>query len=94
MEIKIGNYEITKKLGRGAFGEVYRGKHVSNGKDVAIKMEQKDTKFPQLFQEAKILKALKGSKGIPEVLHYTTTDEFYVMIFELLGPSLEDLFKY
>lgn len=57
-------------------------------------MEPTDTKFPQLYHEAKILKALKGSRGIPEVKHYTTIDEFYVMIFELLGPSLEDLFKY
>ena len=94
MEIKIGNYQVTKKLGKGAFGEVYMGKHADTGKEVAIKMESVDSKFPQLFHEAKILKALKGSKGIPDIKHYTTVDEYYVMIFELLGPCLEDLFKY
>ena len=52
------------------------GKHIDNGKRVAIKMEPVDSKFPQLFHEAKILKSLKGSKGIPEVKHYTTVDEF------------------
>ena len=94
MEIKIGNYEIVRKLGSGAFGEVYLGKHVASQKDVAIKIESKENKFPQLFHEAKILKALKGSKGIPDVKHYTTIDDYYVMVFELLGPSLEELFKY
>lgn len=94
MEIKIGNYEVVRKLGSGAFGEVYLGKHVASQKDVAIKIESKETKFPQLFHEAKILKALKGSKGIPDVKHYTTIDDYYVMVFELLGPSLEELFKY
>jgi serine/threonine protein kinase len=94
MEIKIGNYEVISKLGRGAFGEVYKAKHIDNNKEFAIKMETKESKQPQLFHEAKILKSLNGSKGIPEVKHYTTTDEYYVMVFELLGPSLEELFKY
>jgi serine/threonine protein kinase len=56
MEIKIDNYELVKKLGRGAFGEVYMGIHESTRKEVAIKLETRETKFPQLFHEAKILK--------------------------------------
>lgn len=92
--LKLDKYDIHKKLGSGAFGEVYAGVHLPSGKEVAIKIESKDSKFPQLFHEAKILKALKGSKGIPDVKHYTVTDDYYVMVFEMLGSSLEDLFKY
>ena len=94
METKIGNYEIGKKIGSGAFGEVYEAFNTVNQTDVAVKMEPRDCEFPQLYQEAKILRALKGSKGIPDVQHYTETDQYYVMIFELLGPSLEALFKF
>lgn len=55
MDIKVGKtFKLTRKLGSGAFGEIYHGINVKNNLEVAIKLEQANTKFPQLFYEAKL----------------------------------------
>ena len=46
------SYKLLKKIGSGAFGEIYI---VQRGKDeFAMKLEKSDTKHPQLFFEAKL----------------------------------------
>ena len=55
MEIKIGKtFKLTKKLGSGAFGEIFHAINIKNNVEVAIKLEPTDTKHPQLFYEAKL----------------------------------------
>jgi len=40
MEIKVGKtFKLTKKVNQGAFGEVYHGINLSNGMEVAVKLE-------------------------------------------------------
>lgn len=50
--------------------------------------------MPILDHEASVYKALFGGIGIPRVRWYGTECEFHVMIYDLLGPSLEDLFNF
>jgi len=47
-----------------------------------------------LEREAEIYQSLSGDAGIPRVHAYETECEFNVMVFDLLGPSLEDLFNF
>ena len=35
--VKLGNYMISKFIGKGAFGKVMLGKHVTTGMKVAVK---------------------------------------------------------
>ena len=64
------------------------------GEQVAVKLED-DNVYPSfLDDEAAIYKELAGGTGIPKVHWYGHECAFHAMVFELLGPSLEDLFNY
>jgi hypothetical protein len=62
-EIPIGeNFKLNarKKLGSGAFGDIYFGTNLKLNEDVAIKLEPTKAKHPQLFYESKLYMALQG----------------------------------
>jgi serine/threonine protein kinase len=47
MELLVGGkYKLTRKLGSGAFGDVYHGTNNKTGEEVAIKLESVRTKHP------------------------------------------------
>jgi len=95
MELRVGNkYRIGRKIGSGSFGDIYLGTNITNQEEVAIKLESVKSKHPQLFYEAKLYKILAGGVGIPYVRWYGVEGEYNVMVMDLLGPSLEDLFNY
>lgn len=87
-------FKLTKKLGSGSFGDIYLGVHVQSAEEVAVKLEPVRTPHPQLLYEAKVIRHLRGGVGIPEVSWVGTEGDSNVMVQELLGPSLEDLFNY
>jgi serine/threonine protein kinase len=47
-----------------------------------------------LNEEAEIYSHLAGRAGFPQVYWSGYHDDFRVLVFELLGPNLEDLFRY
>jgi hypothetical protein len=62
-EIPIGEsfkLNARKKLGSGAFGDIYFGTNLKLNEDVAIKLEPTKAKHPQLFYESKLYMALQG----------------------------------
>lgn len=50
--------------------------------------------MPRLDREADIYNELSGGLGIPRVRWFGQECDFYAMIYDLLGPSLEDLFNF
>ena len=60
---------------------------------VAIKFEKKSARCPQLRHEFKVYREMQGCEGIGRVLYYGSYRDCNVMVMELLGPSLEDLFN-
>lgn len=94
-ETKVGGkYVLGRKLGSGSFGDIYLAVHEQTGKEFAVKMESSRCKHPQLLYEAKLLRHLQGGTGIANVYYADLEGEFNVMVMDLLGPSLEDLFNY
>lgn len=74
-------------------GTVFYGVHNVAGKEVAIKVEPAIAKHSPLRHESKIYKSLMGGPGVPWILYSGKQGEYNVMVIDLLGPSLEDLFK-
>ena len=70
------------------------GTHVDSGDEVAIKLEHVSVDPSLLEGEAEIYRSLSGGAGIPRVHAYVTECEYHAMVFDLLGPSLEDLFNF
>ncbi|XWS20123.1 hypothetical protein CRYUN_Cryun31cG0073500 [Craigia yunnanensis] len=95
MEPRVGNkYRLGRKIGSGSFGEIYLGTNVQTNEEVAIKLENVKTKHPQLLYESKLYKILQGGTGIPNVRWFGAEDDYNVLVMDLLGPSLEDLFNF
>lgn len=65
-----------------------------SGEDIAVKLESIRAAHPQLEYEARVYKTLAGGVGIPFVRWYGREGDFNVLVMDLLGPSMEDLFNY
>ncbi|CAH1958667.1 unnamed protein product [Acanthoscelides obtectus] len=95
MELRVGNkYRLGRKIGSGSFGDIYLGTNISTGEEVAIKLECVKTRHPQLHIESKFYRMMQGGVGIPQVKWCASEGDYNVMVMELLGPSLEDLFNF
>ncbi|XP_072029348.1 casein kinase I-like isoform X2 [Amphiura filiformis] len=95
MELRVGNkYRLGRKIGSGSFGDIYLGTNITNGEEVAIKLECVKTKHPQLHIESKFYRMMQGGVGIPTIKWCGAEGDYNVMVMELLGPSLEDLFNF
>lgn len=103
-KVSIGGspvYKIERKLGKGGFGQVYVGRRVSGPVDqttgpgaveVALKFEHRSSKGCNYGPPAEwgVYVSLGGSHGVPRVHYKGRQGEYYVMVMDMLGPSLWD----
>ncbi|ORX97585.1 kinase-like protein [Basidiobolus meristosporus CBS 931.73] len=85
-------YRVGKKIGMGSFGVIYEGINLAKNQQIAIKFEVRKTEVPQLRDEYRTYKILAGTPGIPTAYYFSHEDIYNVLVIDLLGPSLEDLF--
>ncbi|GLT70653.1 hypothetical protein SLA2020_427170 [Shorea laevis] len=97
-------YKIERKLGKGGFGQVFVGRRVSGGNDratgagageVALKFEHRNSKGCNYGPpyEWQVYNALGGSHGVPKVYYKGRQGDYYVMVMDMLGPSLWDVWN-
>lgn len=85
-------YYVIKSghLGSGHFGDVYMGEHYSSKEKVAIKLEHRSGSIAR--REWEVMRYMNGD-GAPRV-HYTGHHgRYYVMVMDLLGPTLQRLLE-
>ncbi|XP_059284191.1 casein kinase 1-like protein HD16 isoform X1 [Lycium ferocissimum] len=107
-KIQVGGsppYKIDRKLGKGGFGQVYVGRrinaphpHERNGAgaiEVALKFEHRSSKGCNYGPpyEWQVYNALGGSHGIPRVHYKGRQGDYYIMVMDMLGPSLWDVWN-
>ncbi|KAJ6829535.1 casein kinase 1-like protein HD16 [Iris pallida] len=103
LQVQVGGspvYKVERKLGKGGFGQVFVGRRVggsergsgSGALEVALKFEHRTSKGCNYGPpyEWQVYSALGGSHGVPRVHFKGRQGDYYVMVMDMLGPSLWD----
>ena len=85
-------YRLLNLISEGIYGQVYIAININTNKFYAMKAESKDSNYQILEQEAYNLYSIK-SLGIPEFITFGRINNYNVLIEELLGKSLFEIFK-
>lgn len=93
---EVPGYRLTQFLGSGAFGQVWVGRDLNTGRDVAVKfyLHRSGVNWSLLSREVKNLVTLSADRHVVQVLEvgWDADPPYYVM--ELVGGgSLEDLLE-
>ena len=91
-KIIFRKYKILKLEGKGAFSAVFSAKNIINNQLVAIKVQNKIDNLGILEKEAYYLFQLKGI-GIPKMISYGNYRNYNILVEELLGKTIGELFK-
>src|SRR6218665_2887053 len=95
MEVHVAKkYRLGHKIGSGSFGVIYIGTNIASKEEVAIKLEDVNSKHPQLHIESKFYRVMAGGIGIPQLKLSGTEGDYNILVMDLLWPSLQDLFNF
>ena len=86
----FSKYKCVKKLGEGSFGMIYKAEY--NNEYFALKFENRKKSQNLLESEAEIMSYLKGP-NIPYVKSYGYSGDYNILVMQLLGKSLQDIFE-
>lgn len=90
-EIRVGTkYRLGHRILSGTKYDTYIGVNVTNGEEVAIRLEPTNQKKTRLLYEAKLWKLFQAP-GLAQVYWYGVEGSYNVVVGELLGPSIDEL---
>ena len=89
----IKKYEVVKLIKSGGFCDVYEVLDITTDKHYAMKIEPCSNKYMSLKQEKDVYDKLKGLERFPKIIEYIKTDDYIMLIMELLGCNLHDVRK-
>ncbi|GJC98094.1 casein kinase i [Colletotrichum higginsianum] len=92
------HYRVGKKIGEGSFGVIFEGTNLLNNQQIAIKFASlhNSRRMPYVVLAAFSSYALltRIEAGIPNVYYFGQEGLHNILVIDLLGPSLEDLFDH
>jgi len=80
-----------KKIGQGAFGEIFSGRNIITGEAVAIKVERVDSQKQVLKLEVAVLKKLQACPWVVPFIACGRHTDYNFLVMELLGENIADL---
>lgn len=105
----IANYQLREELGAGYSGmsrshlfsivsqkvpgSIWRARNIHNDQIVALKLQDVDHECPTNRYERNFYHLLSGLKGIPTLYASGVEGPWDYLAIDLLGPSLQALFK-
>ena len=91
-KVIFGKFKILQIIGQGSNSTVFSATNFNINQIFACKIQKKIEKIGALEKEAYFLFQLKGI-GIPKIISYGYWGAYNILIEELLGKTLEELFK-
>lgn len=106
-KVQVGGspvYKVERRLGKGGFGQVFVGRRLSGAieqttgagaTEVALKFEHRNSKGCSYGppHEWQVYNTLGGCHGVPRVHYKGKQGDYYVMVMDMLGPSLWDVWN-
>ena len=89
-------YMVFSQIGKGAFGNVFKGVNIETQEYVAIKFESQNVSKERLDKESQLYTFLKEKNKrtfIPNIYWYGSVHNYNVLIMTRLGPSFENLIR-
>ena len=90
-------FVLNRLIGKGSYGHIWCGKHRVTEQEVAVKIEYKSNYIKsQLKTEFTVYQMLAsgwGSSGLPKLYFAGESAFFRVLVMELVGGTIEDLFN-
>ena len=92
-KIFFSQYKALSLIGEGSFGKCFKGINIKNNEEICFKVEKNTSKNTFLKIEAQALEDLKGGKGIPDFYLFGFSDNFNILIMELLEKTIGEAFE-
>jgi len=94
----VGDRFLVKgKIGSGSYSDIYQGCDQKTDEEVAVKVEwHYAEKGDKLLEEANFYQSLGKVQSMgraPNIRWSGTVSEYNLMVMDLLGPSIDELFK-
>lgn len=90
-------FVLNRLIGKGSYGHIWCGKHRITEQEVAVKIEYKSNYIKsQLKTEFTVYQMLAsgwGATGLPKLYFAGESTCFRVLVMELVGGTIEDLFN-
>lgn len=86
-----GRWKVTRKIGQGAFGEIFQGENVVTQEQVAVKVEKVDSKKQVLKLEVAVLKKLQPCEHVVPFVTCGRHGQYNYLVMELLGENISEL---